>query len=551
MICADELWQFYKPPPPTKPLPNLPASDAPSRSMSGSGSGSRGHSSPVQLHPNSVVAEKEESAARIEPAESELDARLIPQSAGAHPLIARQTFHDDDWINVDEALLRGNRNTLRQGPRLVDTGYESEDDMEALQPPPLQRGSTASTYGESDYATAESANASTVALTESNSQQMQYAPSFQSARSHITTASATSTVQGNDTSASERERTFVFPTLEPARTIAAKTTDVDPLATLRRTGLSPIYVSRPHPTVGETVASGLPAVLHSPRENRRDSFIDFDVGNDPRGPAADQKKAHRTSMDNGSFIDDDSDEEGEGLRASAKAENRPSVIVEQAGEENEETVHAKPFGTLGVPLSASGLSSRDRTSAATSHARSTSNASFLSRLADFPDPPIASTSTLDMDPLRPSDSVGTLRVKGKSAPAGKPSRTTLGTQNTSVYTFSSSGHLRAPDQRRSSFLDTSASPERPLPTSGPKTRENANEHSHIGFYSGPNSPGFAATSASPSTPSFRLSSLFKRPQHHRTYSDPSLAGRSSVSQYSRHNSGAFDVSEERRQSWRS
>ena len=548
-------WQFYKAPPPTKPLPSLPPSDSASGSFSGSGS--RGYSPPVHLR--SVQAVPEE-VAEAEGADSSLNGSTSsPESAispahsssresAAHPILSRQASVDD-WINVDEGLLRGNRRMWESDRKQrAEPGYDSEGEMEALRPPRFIRGSTASTYEESDYATANSANASTVALTEgNNSQRLHHAPSFLSAKSHITATSVAATIQGDTPGF---ERTFAFPTMpEPARQEAGnETDDIDPLATLRRTDLS-----RQMPAFEQQlVDSALPAV--SPRDTRRDSFIDFDVSADQQA----EVQARRASVDNRSFIDDDSDDEGHDLRPSAKADhvNRPSVIIEQAQEDNEDnTVHARPFGTLGVP--SSGTASRDRSSAA-SHAHSVSNASFLSRLGDFPDPPNASASTLDLDPLansatmvKPSGSSGTIRVVTQAG--GMPSRTTLSTQNTSVYTFSSSddgkrnSRLQAPEQDRLSFLDTSASPERP--SSMPRLDK---EQSSISFCSGPNSPAVPATSASPSTPSFRLSGLFsKRPKHERTYSDPSFIARSSVSRYSRHDSGGFDSSDERRQSWRS
>ena len=660
----------------------------------------------------------------------------------------------DDWVDLGENLLRGNRR-LWLGSQASSELEADEGDQEEILPEsdrPLhaqqsqqqqslqprltpagsmdQRGRTVSAVtstGESSmyYTTAaDSRNASTVALglgdaSGDRSMLLQHQPSFVSARTHVTANSAAPTVMG-DTPGFERQQ-FGFRPAYTNETAASSmreapfyTADAgtaggldfepeDPMAAIRRTDLSPIFVSRPARTDRFEHAAGAQAVLadlvQQPQQattasastpsgvqSSRGSFIDFDV------PEARQLATRRISVAQ-SFIDDESeDEDGQPaagtdqdhtLRARSDVERpsamqafrpdsgispalgsvSPSVVVEQPADTNIpaatgvresslSTAPVSPFspasrysqntaaldiaddlgGTrisevlesyrrmnpeegqrqssasspfrgsrgdfaLGVPPSPhTGTASRDRSSGL-SHVRSASNTSLLSRLGDFPDPPNASASSVNLEGsagsdraggssvrlLRPAESDHTLASRRRAAEcaqlpagAGNPSRSTLGTQTTSIYTFSSSNenvgrrsadgadanagatagdatltHARAPSAegrpQRDSFLDTSTSP------TGPRSGA-LSPQSHIAFSTGPNSP--ANPSASPSTPSFRLSGLFsRRPKHERTYSDPSSVRRSSGSaaglSHVRRDSGGFESAEERRQSWRS
>lgn len=669
----------------------------------------------------------------------------------------------DDWVDVDEDLLRGNRRLWlgsQASSELEANGGDQEEilpetdrplhDQQSQHQQSLQprltpagimdhRGRTVSAVtsaGESSmyYTTAaDSRNASTVALglgdvSGDRSMILQHQPSFVSARTHITANSAAPTVMGdtpgferqqfnfrpaytNDTAASSmREAPFYTADADTAGGLDFE--PQDPMAAIRRTELSPIFVPRPAATDRFEHAVGAQAVLAdlakqqqqqqastasastpSGVQSSRGSFIDFDV------PEARQLAARRNSVSQHSFIDDDSeDEDGQPavgtdqdhtLRARSNVERTsvvqafrpdsgispalgavsPSVFVEQPAdtgaptatgvqgsslstapitpfspashysqntavteaaddlggtrisevlesyrrmnpeEGQRQSFASSPLGgirgdfALGVPPSPhTGTASRDRSSGL-SHVRSASNTSLLSRLGDFPDPPNASASSVNLEGsagdgraeespitlLRPAESDHTLASRRRAAesaqlPAGSgnPSRSTLGTQTTSIYTFSSSNekvgrpsangadanadvvadadadagdatlkHARTPSAdgrpQRDSFLDTTTSPTRPR--SGALSPQ-----SHIAFSTGPNSP--AVPSASPSTPSFRLSGLFsRRPKHERTYSDPSSLGRSSGSgaglSHVRRDSGGFESAEERRQSWRS
>lgn len=275
--------------------------------------------------------------------------------------------------------------------------------------------------------------------------------------------------------------------------------------------------------------------------------------------------------------------------------------------------------SLGLPLTPKG---GDRSSGG-SHSHSISNVSILSslsKLEDFPEPPPSVTPAYEKDqstamegmhhqPSRSTlgngeQSTGLLRPRVSSLLTGphNQSRATINTQatqNTSIYTFTSSaddGEQRAEQEdsqqmdrqdssssqrrhalfefpmRRSgskrstadSFIDTTTSPDRGTFDSQPFDGHHALSSSSTSPalstpVTGAGTSGLlekrqnsASSSSSPHSQHFRLSGIFaRRPKHERTFSDPSLSNIQRASFASaRRDSGGFENPEEKRQSWR-
>jgi hypothetical protein len=440
---------------------------------------------------------------------------------------------------------------------------------------PFLRGISTSSSSEDEsmsYATA-SANASSFILDLRPYRQVHHQASFQSARSQLTGSSVARTIQGGFTPATEQDQAFYTANTERADPLANNIDDINQ-------SLAQLHVF----PAEQQDRSGF-------NNHGRDSYIDFEADPQPSG-----RRDSLAQASTHSFIDDDSDGEdddgttagGHLLTASSASHYPPSpeVVVEAPGTEEEVTIHAPSsyarlspllsdpvtptdpsryssssadlLDTHGRESRQSGRDSQasynldvpfqdrqDRNSSV-SHAQSVSNASLLSHLDSFPEPP-STSATERANPMEAagsalvdrSESKSTLRPPRRSSlpeSMHQPSKTTLASGSTSVYTFSTYPDEEAfsptaiQSSARSSFLDFSTSPERPA-SAGPRSYLNfagtapptprvASDEGIVLQHQRAGTP--SSFRLSQSSTSGRLSGLFgKRPRHERTLSDPS------------------------------
>lgn len=550
--------QFFKAPPPSKPLPSLPSSDSNSLPLGGSGSRLGSTPSPArdtreispagldvqaeQRRPDSMTVSDRFPTPDFSvlntfdfiDGESELnedglkrDSRRetlthpFARVAAGHPnrTVSGSRALDDDWANVDDGFLRGDRQVW------PPVEYDDDEDEVLLQPPPMARNFTNSTARTMDtfYTAGGPSNASNAAL---QAPSLSHQDSFASARSHITASSAARTPQAEinqPTLFTHHRGQFIDDSSDDD-----ELQEYDALATMRRTDLSPIYVQRPgipsqllQQHSRETSASPATGSNSQPTSARlsndeafgsnRESFIEFE----PVIPIR-----RRAASDTRSFIDDSDSDDDERPRTTDSATgpastennkiNRPSVIVEHLDEDEQgasivdnlspdqatslysplyaATSHShysvtpseiidsydrrndgKSGGfsrdsqgnfSLGLPNAAKGA---DRSSGG-SHTHSVSNVSILSslsRLEDFPEPPPSITPAYEKDEatamMQRHPSVS--RMEKQEAPGNtlRPRGSSLpgGVNNQSRATINTQGTQNTSIYTSTSFADGS------------------------------------------------------------------------------------------------